>query len=468
MPRSSDQRTAVAVSPPARGERAPTGAAVKRPRALQVVTDTPAGRNLRIVELSEAGWRQVEIARELGLSTAWVARVIERAGGVDRERWLQARSELHLRRAQARRDEILARFRAGDRPPAVANELGLNQLAVWRVVRELGTDADRSARAWALADHHQPRFSDSELLDGLVRVAQRVGWVPSDAEYDRLARDLGLASSTTLYQRFGGWQGALEAAGIQAPPRRRWALRWDQAECWAALESVSDQLGDPPRYRRYRELAMGRDDLPQAGVVRNRLGLWSQIAAELMRRRHGEQNGPAPVRRVVEIRPSVSLPARADRAIPAPSRRSFSDEQLAAGVRAVGESVGRVPTGGDYRRLAGTLGLACHATVCMRFGSWSGAVEAAGFERVGSKRAYRRKWDAEACWQALERVAGELGELPRYARYEQLSAGREDLPSGALLRQRLGPWSKIVAGLRERSGVDRVARALPEGTYVAA
>jgi AraC-like DNA-binding protein len=462
----------VAVEWPAAGGPG-SGGAPERGRALRAVPDA---RARRIVELREAGWQILEIARELGLSTGWVAQVIDHAGGVDRERWVQARSELHLQRAQARRDEILARFRAGAKPPAIANELGLNQLAVWRIVRELATDADRSARAWALADHHQPRFSESELLDGLVRVAQRLGWVPSDAEYDRGAAELGLACSTTLYQRFGGWQGALEAAGLKASPARRWALRWDPDECWRALESVADQLGDPPRYRRYRELARGRDDLPQAGVVRNRLGLWSEIASELTRRRHGGQQESAPgrhgsgeVRRVAEIRPRVSLPARADRAIPAPSRRSFSDEQLAAGVRAVAESVGRTPTGGDYRRLAPTLALASHPTVCMRFGSWSGAVRAAGFEPTTRVGPYRRRWDAQACLKALDQVADELGDLPRYRDYEQLALGREDLPSGALLRQRLGPWLKIAAALRERrGGEDGVARALPEVSHAAA
>jgi hypothetical protein len=384
------------------------------------------------------------------------------------------RSELHLHRAHARRGEILARFRAGDHPPQVANELGLNQQAVWRVVRELASDADRTARARVLADRRQPRFSDAKLLDGLVRVARRLGWVPSDAEYDGLASELRLACSTTLYHRFGGWQCALDAAGLEAPPPRRWRVRWDATECWQALESVSGELGDPPRYRRYKELARRRDDLPSAGVVRNRLGLWSQIAAELTRRTHGGRSGPAPVRRVAAIRPRLSLPART---LAAGRGRAFSDERLLAGVRAVGESVGHAPTGGDYRRLAPALGLASHATVCIRFGSWLGALRAAGFEPAVSKRAYAKKWDAQACREALARVAGELGDLPRYRDYEQLAAGRADLPSAAILRQRLGRWSQIAAELGERRAAEapsgrratnHAPQELPEGTYAAA
>jgi hypothetical protein len=142
----------------------------------------------------------------------------------------------------------------------------------------------------------------------------------------------------------------------------------------------------------------------------------------------------------------------------------FSDEQLLAGVRAVGESVGHAPSGGDYDRFAKPLGLASLGTVYLRFGHWYEVLEAAGFERVAPRRSYRRRWDERACWEALERVSGELGELPRYRGYERLAAAREDLPSGALLRRRLGPWSRIAAALRERRG----GGGVPEVVHAAA
>jgi hypothetical protein len=233
------------------------------------------------------------------------------------------------------------------------------------------------------------------------------------------------------------------------------------------LESVSDQLGDPPRYRSYLELAKGRDDLPSGGIVLHRLGLWSQIAAELTRRRLAGRQGSASgrpasgnVRRPAEIRPRVSLPAR--------PTKEFSEERLLAGVRAVAERVGRAPRCGDYKRLGKPLGLASFSTVCIRFGSWSAAVEAAGFEHAAPNRSRRRRWDERACWEALGRVSDELGDLPRYQRYDQLASSRDDLPSGAMLRQRLGPWSQIAAALRERRGADGVPQELPERTYVAA
>jgi hypothetical protein len=166
-----------------------------------------------------------------------------------------ARAEMHFGRGQERRDQILARFRAGAKPPLIANELGLNQQAVWRIVRELASDADRTARARVLADRRQPRFSDAELLDGLVRVAQRLGWVPSDAEYDRVASGLGLASSTTLYtvlaagrarSRRRGSRRRRRGGGRSGGIRRRAGGCWSRWRISSAIRLATAATGSSP------------------------------------------------------------------------------------------------------------------------------------------------------------------------------------------------------------------------------
>jgi hypothetical protein len=61
---------------------------------------------------------------------------------------------------------------------------------------------------------------------------------------------------------------------------------------------VADQLGDPPRFRRYLELAAARDDLPSAAMLRARLGSWPGIAAELIAQRAARADRePAPAPR---------------------------------------------------------------------------------------------------------------------------------------------------------------------------
>jgi hypothetical protein len=48
---------------------------------------------------------------------------------------------------------------------------------------------------------------------------------------------------------------------------------------------VAGELGDPPRYSRYAELASARADLPSPKTVRARLGPWSGIAVALAEQR---------------------------------------------------------------------------------------------------------------------------------------------------------------------------------------
>jgi hypothetical protein len=117
-------------------------------------------------------------------------------------------------------------------------------------------------------------------------VANELGHPPSGPEYERVARELQLACRATVYMRFDGWNRALQAAGLREPvvDRRPRDREWNAAACWRALRSVSHRLGDPPRYRRYLALAAGRDDLPSASTVRQRLGPWRSIAAALAAR----------------------------------------------------------------------------------------------------------------------------------------------------------------------------------------
>lgn len=136
------------------------------------------------------------------------------------------------------------------------------------------------------------RFSDGELLRGVRQVAGELGCTPSLCQYERVGRELGLACGQTVCERFGGWHAALRAAGLNSTiPGRVHPRRWHIAACWRALESVADQLGDPPRYRRYAQLAAGREDLPSATTVSVRLGPWAGIAAALQARPLAARNG---------------------------------------------------------------------------------------------------------------------------------------------------------------------------------
>jgi hypothetical protein len=140
---------------------------------------------------------------------------------------------------------------------------------------------------------------------------------------------------------------------------------------------VADQLGDPPRYSRYAELAAARDDLPSAATLRARLGTWPGIAAELIEQRAARGDRE---------------PARAPRAH-GPATRKESIES------------GRLPTQvevGALRYLAehpGSSGTAVKDGAGIRHSSQAWALlarlEREGLlvnERRGSGRAWRNAW----------------------------------------------------------------------------
>jgi hypothetical protein len=86
-----------------------------------------------------------------------------------------------------------------------------------------------------------------------------------------------------VLNRLGGWTRAVRAAGMTplaspASVRRR---RWTESACWSALRRVVDELGEIPTVLSYERHAAGRHDLPSSATLRNRLGRWSSISAQL-------------------------------------------------------------------------------------------------------------------------------------------------------------------------------------------
>lgn len=146
----------------------------------------------------------------------------------------------------------------------------------------------------------------------------------------------------------------------------------------------------------------------------------------------------------------------------ASSGPTYAEEDLIGAVRRVADEVGRVPSSNDYGRLAGRLGLPSLPTIMNRLGGWSAAVRQAGMVPNQSRRSYERTWGERACWMALEALVDELGQLPTVEHYDALAASREDLPSLATVRNRLGRWSEVAAtlarGERPSESIDEEAR----------
>jgi len=240
--------------------------------------------------LRASGWTLDELAKRYRLSRQRVHQIVDSSphGRVPRREVSAIRRG--RRAADARADfrvgEVLGFWRQGLPREEIRVRVGVTLEAIREIVAAYASDEDHEARrvSWQarMSVGKRPRYSERELIRGLQRVASRLGHAPTGPEYAELATRFGLAAAPTVYARFGSWGNALEAAGLARSSHAGGpAPRWDSAACWEALLSVADQLGDPPRYRRYLELARERDDLPSGSILTRRLGLWSQIVAVL-------------------------------------------------------------------------------------------------------------------------------------------------------------------------------------------
>ena len=103
--------------------------------------------------------------------------------------------------------------------------------------------------------------------------------------YDQLVRDGKIrgVSSQRMFQLFGTWTAACEAAGIEfrGTPDRDYERRWTDED---VLEWVSDYFldlefrGASHRYDEWRKQHQDRDDIPSAGSIRNYLSRsWDEV-----------------------------------------------------------------------------------------------------------------------------------------------------------------------------------------------
>jgi len=259
----------------------------RRPAAQRPLSD----RDREMFELRAAGWTLRRIGERYGISRQRVDEIVRDRGGPGLPDVIAARRAGEAKIMQERSEEIRQWWRAGLPITTIAERLGLPAAPVQRAIDAVLTPMDRAHRNRSIVMRTRtPRYTDEQLLIGVQEVANRIGRTPTQEEYRAYAHELGVASILTLGKRFGGWQGAVMAAGLEplAHGRGRGSRRiWDTEACWRALERVADELGNPPRFQSYVVLSTGRPDLPSGPTVRNQLGRWIDIVIELSARRNG-------------------------------------------------------------------------------------------------------------------------------------------------------------------------------------
>jgi hypothetical protein len=210
---------------------------------------------------------------------------VDEAGSTQTERSQSARAKRQWAAAEARRDELLALWRAGHDVKAIAERLGLRRKTVSAVIAACAKAADKDARRRGqLARRPEPQsIPEADLLAGVRWAAERAGGCPTQKHYAVIARAEGLASVVTVANHFGSWNGAVEAAGLipPNPHSRTYQRRWPEQSCIEAMGALVAELGELPSTTRYARLAKERGGLPCLGTLRNRLGRWEQIAERL-------------------------------------------------------------------------------------------------------------------------------------------------------------------------------------------
>jgi hypothetical protein len=209
------------------------------------------------------------------------------------------------------------------------------------------------------------RISDADLCSDLRRVADAVGGSPTVRQY----REHGEYSDGTLRSRFDSWSAALEAAGLDGSDA---TYPIPDAELIDEIQALADELGRPPTVQAMDEQGTR----------------WSVIYA----RRFGSWNAALEAAGFEPRQPQQSLDHSATR------------EELLAEVETIAEQHGTPPLKSEMVE-HGAFSPALYAD---RFGSWSAAVEAAGFEPHPATHSVGR----EGLTAALRELADELDAPP--------------------------------------------------------
>lgn len=139
---------------------------------------------------------------------------------------------------------------------------------------------DHAERGGTNGPHRAPTYSDADVLAGLREAAVVHGEPLAADRYDSYSGAHHLASSARVIQRFGTWNDACRAAGLEVNRgRASYARRWTEAEMAGHVADYLAAEGSRGSYAGYAEYAQGIAGAPSAQTVRNAFGGWASAKA---------------------------------------------------------------------------------------------------------------------------------------------------------------------------------------------
>lgn len=147
-----------------------------------------------------------------------------------------------------------------DQKPSV-NDI-IDEFKCWDyALLEAGLPLSRSS-------YHE-HYSDEKLIDEIHRAQSILGHVPSFVEMNDIPKT---PRAETYRRRFGSWNEALEAAGIDANSgsTRDYKPKYSNDDLLNAIADFIEENGERPRVKDWKK----RDDVPDHRTIRNRFGSW--------------------------------------------------------------------------------------------------------------------------------------------------------------------------------------------------
>jgi len=191
-----------------------------------------------------------------------------------------ALSERTHRRAVAGHEaKIVAAFLALHSDAAVARELGLRTSQVRRVVNAAVPEANVLRRARRTVGQ---AYSDQELIGALQDAALDVPSPMTIESYRLWAQQIATGrrpGPELIRLRFGGWRRALARAGLQANSHRGPRTVYSYADIVSAVATAWRELGRYPSIVRYEAWRAGCPGLPAAATARRFVRSWDDLLA---------------------------------------------------------------------------------------------------------------------------------------------------------------------------------------------
>jgi len=229
------------------------------------------------------GMSLADLAERWRLDVATISRAFREAGLAMHPR-VGSRQLLGRSRREQLIDEVLRRFAELRDVEATATATRTPVIMVRRYLAERRI----TAPAVSLIEHHRPRrrAGDTERLVRLLREAAEQCRPLTTEGYAELARRHaahGWPSATTILRRFGTWNDALRAAGVEdaLSPRSRPTAVFTKADCIDALRAATLALQGVPTHRTYMaSFDHAVKKVPTPTVVVQRFGSWREALLE--------------------------------------------------------------------------------------------------------------------------------------------------------------------------------------------